>query len=159
MRVPVVVNWKTLQRNEFANITAAELHDLFWERWVAVYRRPARLRVDPEGAWKGKEHQSQLATHNIELDVHAGQASWQLGITENAINHIKAIATKVARMNPDLSPKVVMAIAVQCFMEEERAFGYSPSQWAFGRQPTWEDSLSEEAWPERTSEELLKKTE
>ena len=57
----------------------------FWERWVAIYRRPARLRVDPEGAWKGKELQPQLAAHNIELDVHAGQASWQLGITEMAI--------------------------------------------------------------------------
>ena len=45
--VPVVVNWRNLQPGENANITAAELHDLFWERWVAVYRRPARLRVLP----------------------------------------------------------------------------------------------------------------
>ena len=48
------------------------------------------------------------------LDSH--HVSWDS--TENVIQHVKAIATKVARLRPDFSSKIVMALAVQCCMEE-----------------------------------------
>eukprot|EP00974_Lingulodinium_polyedra_P068082 6592312-Lingulodinium_polyedra.AAC.1 len=97
------------------------------ERWVAYYARPRVLRADPEGAWKAKELQSRLAEQSMELDIHAGQAPWQLSATEGAIRVLKDTATRIAKGRPELSVKEIWALATLAFAEEERRYGYSPA--------------------------------
>ena len=94
-----------------------------------------------------KALQDKLAEQAIELDIHAGQAPWQLHAAEGAIELLKDTATRIAKGRPDLPDKIVWSLAVLAFMEEERSHGFSPAQWALGRQPSFENTLLDEEWP------------
>ena len=60
---------------------------------------------------------------------------------------LKDTVNRIAQGRPDLPVKTVWALAVLAFMEEERAHGYSPAQWALGRQPSFENTLCDNEWP------------
>ena len=140
-RVPVVAVWATLPTSQSRNITSEELFDLFMERWVAYYRKPKTLCADAEGAWRGKDLQDQLASQFIDIDLHPGQASWQLGITERVIQTLKIMANQLCRDLPEMSFKALWALVVDTYMEMERSHGFAPVQWAQGRLPTWESNF------------------
>ena len=123
---------------EHHNITQDKLWEMFLEMWMPIGGKPQVLRVDPEGAWKGKDLQEHLLEIGIELDVHAGEASWQGGQTERKIRTIEDTMNRIVSDRPDLSTKHVLALAIAADQELERHRGYSPAQWVWGRQPDWD---------------------
>ena len=76
-----------------------------------------------------------MSEDGIRPEQHPGEAPWQAAITENTIGIIKDTMTKVALQRPDLSVSEVLANAVLAHNELERVRGFSPAQWAMGRQP------------------------
>ena len=125
------------ESRQACNIDKKKMLELLQERWIGVFGRMHTLRTDPEGVWIGKELQDKLSEDGIRLEQHPGEAPWQAAITENTIGIIKDTMTKIALHRPDLTVQEVLAGAVLAHNELERVRGFSPAQWAMGRQPNW----------------------
>ena len=76
----------------------------------------------------------------MKLVATAGEAHWQLGITERMIQTRMRTADRLHKED-GLGMKIAMSIAVKSQNTVERVRGYSPMQWALGRNPTWADQL------------------
>ena len=99
----------------------------------------------------------------MKLSPTAGEAHWQLGITERNIGTLMQSSVRLHK-EQGLPYQQAVPLAVKSMDQVERVRGYSPSQWAFGRNPTWSDELHEEPEDEvnlgrDTSEEFRKKLE
>ena len=92
---------------------------------------------------------TQIVTTMSELGVMlsptAGEAHWQLGITERSIGTIFSIAERIFReTRQHLEFPEAVRQSLQAHSQVERVRGYSPAQWAIGRQPSWTEGLHDE---------------
>jgi len=78
------------------NATEAEVLKAYEDGWSTIFGDPRIIRHDEEGALKGNKFLETLAGRNIKLDVIAGEAHWQLGVTERMIGTIMRVAEKCA---------------------------------------------------------------
>ena len=127
------------------NPTAQEVTDAFADTWLSHYPKPIRVKTDPEGAFQSSEFRDFLASNDIRYDVVAGDAHFQLGSVERAIQTIKRIAAKLASEYPDASGIQILSSARSAHNELRRIKGYSPHQWVFGyAKPGWEDVFTKQ---------------
>ncbi len=82
----------------------------------------------------------ELSGRAVKLDVIAGEAHWQRGVTERMIHTITDISENV-RKEAACVVRHSIRRAVTAHNTVHDAHGYSPSQWAFGRQPRWAGDL------------------
>ena len=83
-----------------------------------------------------------MSKRGIVLQATAGEAHWQLGITERMIGTIFSAAEWImSETSTTLERAVSLAIMSQNTIDRVR--GYSPSLWAFGRQPNWAGEMFE----------------
>jgi hypothetical protein len=123
------------------NATATEVWDILSERWFAEHGPPRLLRLDSEGAFNANMFSDRCSDLMIELEMSAGEAHWQLGITENVILDLDGALRKLMDSRPDLDPKELLGRGTLAHNQMERHKGFSPMQWAYGRGQTWDNTL------------------
>ena len=126
------------------NATTEEVVRAYETGWEELFGNPQTLRHDPEGSLVSQQMLDKFAEKGVHLAATAGEAHWQLGITERMIGTIFNTAEKIAKEN-DLDFPSAVTLAVKSQNTVDRVRGYSPSQWAFGRQPSWTGDLHDDA--------------
>ena len=131
------------------NATGEEVVTGLQDSWIRHFGMPAKLRLDPEGAFRSNTLVQWCEERGIEVFPCAAEAHEQIGIAERAIQTVKATTRQILQSG---ETKVWDAIvqACQTHNEFEKVEGYSPFQWAFGRQPTltgrFHDKGYDEPW-------------
>ena len=152
----------TIGEKENRNATADEVIKAYETGWEELFGNPQNLRHDPEGALVSQAMLDAFKDKGVHLMATATEAHWQLGMVERMIATVFNTAEKVAKENNLEFPRAV-ALAVKSQNTVDRVRGYSPSQWAFGKQPSWTEDLFEDAeainLSRDTSEAFKKKLE
>jgi hypothetical protein len=94
---------------------------------------PDRLRVDRAGAWRAKDVLEYMNHEGIEYDNIPAEAHWGISHVERAIDCTKAIMTKLAWGEPEMSAEEALSEALRTENEREIVRGFSPTRfvWAF----------------------------
>ena len=128
---------------EHRNAKTDEIIKAYETHWEEHFGAPRNLRHDPEGALVSQEILDTFTAKGVMLKATAGEAHWQLGIVERMIATIFNSADTIAKENNLDYPRAV-SLAVKSQNTVDRVRGYTPSQWAFGKQPSWSDDLYDE---------------
>ena len=67
--------------------------------------------------------------------LYRGEAHWQIGTAESAIQGIKTVMTKLSNEDPSLTAEQAMSLAVSTFNHREMVRGFSPAQHVLGCAP------------------------
>ncbi|CAE7853715.1 RE1 [Symbiodinium sp. KB8] len=73
--------------------------------------------------------------HGIYLDIIPGEAHWQIGATEQAVQGLKQLMDKLAEADPEITSDECLSIAVSTFNQRELVRGFSPTQHVLGQSP------------------------
>ena len=122
-------------KEESRNATAEEVVNGLNETWVRHYGMPAKVRLDPEGAFRSTLFGSWCEERGIEVFPCAAEAHEQIGVVERSIQTLKSTVRQLLQEG-GFDPWQAVIQACQTHNEFERVQGFSPYQWAFGRQPT-----------------------
>jgi hypothetical protein len=125
------------------NATTEEIVCAYESFWEELFGPPRVIHHDPEGALVSNKVMQVFADKNIRLDATAGESHWQLGITERMIATIFNSAERIAYEGDIEFPRAV-SLAVRTQNTNDRVRGYTPSQWAFGRNPSWREDLHDD---------------
>lgn len=122
-------------------MTTETLVNVLQEHWTPYFGRPRIIRVDPEGAMRSREFEKWGATEGIEILPTPGGDHSQQGLVESTVGILRTGADKMLQDRPDFT--VLEAARKMCTAHYtlERVRGFSPFQWALGRQPTAEGNL------------------
>ncbi|CAK0867695.1 unnamed protein product [Prorocentrum cordatum] len=142
-KLTLAVKIFSVPAQESRNCTAKELLDAFRGHWSDRYGMPSVLRLDPEGAFVSHEFYDSIAGEGVQVDPCATQAHWQNGIAERAIKTVFECA-KAMHRDHETELEAAVHAAVEAHNTVERVDGYSPSQWAFGRDKNWSGTLKKE---------------
>jgi len=132
-----------LPKQQHRNVTTPELIKTFEEEWETLFGCPEVIHHDPEGAMVSSDLLQSMTEKGIRLSATAGEAHWQLGLVERTIQTIFQTAEKV-KSELKCSVERAVTLAVAAHNTTERVHGFTPSQWAFGRNPTWSETLHDE---------------
>ena len=116
-------------------MNAAEFLDYFREGWIQYFGKPVTLRLDPSGAFRSHEVERFCDDQSIFLDVIPGEAHWQLGVCEQAVKGVKEVMTKLAEVDPEITPQAALSEAIRVFNHREMVRGFSPVQHLMGHAP------------------------
>ena len=145
-----------IPKAQHRNVTTTEVAEAYEHEWESIFGNPAVVRHDPEGSLVSEEFMKFFSDKGILMQTTAGEAHWQLGIVERTIQTVFNTAEKI--MNSTQVPfEQAVELAVSAHNTTERILGYSPSQWAFGRNPTWHNTLHEEGENTVNSHETAQK--
>ena len=100
--------------------------------WIQYFGQPARIRCDPEGAFRGRGVEIFCAERGIELPHVPAEHHEATGAVERAIGSLRLRMEKFLRGKPG-SPKRAAIAMVAAHNHVTRVGGYAPSQWVFGR--------------------------
>lgn len=120
---------------ENRNCTGQEAVEGIRDSWIRHYGAPACIRLDPEGAFRSGELQQWCSERSIEVLPCVAESHGQIGIIERAIQTVKATVRQLLQSS-EFSPWEAVVHACQSHNELDKIEGYTPYQWAFGRQPT-----------------------
>ena len=70
------------------------------EGWFQIFGKPKTLRLDPAGSFRGEHMTGFCDRHGIYLDIIPGEAHWQIGATEQAVQGLKQLMDKLAEADP-----------------------------------------------------------
>ena len=117
------------------NATSSEVVSGIQDTWVRHYGLPGQIRMDPEGAFRSNELGAWAEERGVLLLPCAAEAHGQIGVVERAIQTIKNTTRQILQ---GAGVDAWDAIQQACHAHNElaRVEGFSPFQWAFGRQPT-----------------------
>ena len=96
---------KTLTKGSKKTPNAATCINYFSEGWIQMFGKPKALRLEPAGGFRSNALEGFCDRHEIFLDLIPGEAHWQIGIAEQAIQELKALMTKMCEQDPDLGPE------------------------------------------------------
>ncbi|CAE7675497.1 GIP [Symbiodinium sp. CCMP2592] len=102
--------------------------------------------LDPAGSFRSASVEDFCDRNEIYLDIIPGEAHWQIGTVENAIQGLKTVMTKLSAEDPSLSAEQVMSLAISTFNQRELVRGFSPVQHVLGSAP---DETGRHLHPER----------
>ena len=105
------------------------------EGWFQIFGKPKSLRLDPAGSFRGEHMSGFCDRHGIFLDIIPGEAHWQIGATEQAVQGLKQLMDKLAATDPEISADECLSIAVSTFNQREMVRGFSPVQHVLGQGP------------------------
>ena len=105
------------------------------EGWIQTFGRPKTLRLDPAGSFRAQAVEGFCDRHSIYLDIIPGEAHWQIGVAEQAIQGIKQLLSKMSQTEKDVGPEELLSIAVSVFNQREMIRGFSPTQHVLGQSP------------------------
>ncbi|CAE7480558.1 RE1 [Symbiodinium sp. CCMP2592] len=152
---------KILLKGQKQAPTSAACINYLQEGWFQVFGRPKTLRLDPAGSFRSSTVESFCDRHSIYHDVIPGEAHWQIGLAEQAVQGLKLLMSKICETDPTTTPEEAISMAVSVFNQREVVRGYSPVQHVLGQAPDamgrflpHEGNLPEEV-PASDREELL----
>ena len=105
-------------------MNAEQIMDYFRDGWFQFFGVPNVLRLDPAGAFRSREIEKMCDDYDIYLDLIPGEAHWQLGSCEQAVQGTKEVMTKLAEQDPERDPQDLLSVAVKTFNERERFEGF-----------------------------------
>ena len=117
------------------NATSSEVVSGIQDTWVRHYGLPGQIRMDPEGAFRSNELGAWAEERGVLLLPCAAEAHGQIGVVERAIQTIKNTTRQILQA-PGVDAWDAIQQACHAHNELARVEGFSPFQWAFGRQPT-----------------------
>ena len=103
------------------------------EGWIQMFGKPKTLRLDPAGSFRSQQIEGFCDRHSIFLDVIPGEAHWQIGTAEQAIQGVKQLLDKLQAIEPDETPENLLSLAISTFNQRDLVRGFSPSQHVLGR--------------------------
>ncbi|CAE7345758.1 unnamed protein product, partial [Symbiodinium sp. CCMP2456] len=122
----------TRNNAEGRNATAEEAVTAIEQHWVQTFGLPATLRLDPEGCFRSKFLEDWASERGVEVLPCPGEAHQQTGLVESLIGKVKKDAiTLLAGENIDPFRAILNVVAAHNTVH--RTKGFSPAQWAFGR--------------------------
>ena len=132
-------------QSEHRNCSGPEAVQALQDTWVRHYGAPASIRLDPEGAFRSTELMTWASERGIEIFPCAAEAHYQISLVERTIQTVKN-TTKQLLQSGECDPWQAIIQACQAHNEMERVHGYTPYQWAFGRQPTLTGKMHDQAF-------------
>ena len=115
--------------------SAAQCLQYLREGWCQYFGDPKCLRLDPAGAFRSQAVEDFCDRRHIYLDLIPGEAHWQIGVCEQAVQGIKDVMTRMCEDHPEDSAEDLLSQAVRTFNSRDVIRGFSPIQHAFGRAP------------------------
>ena len=100
--------------------------------WVQYFGYPARIRLDLEGAFRGTTLHDWCAERGVELIFVPAEHHESTGDVERSIGELKKKMTAFLR-SEDVTPERAAWAMCAAHNHVARVGGYSPAQWAFGR--------------------------
>ena len=117
--------------------------EAFETGWEQIFGLPAEIRHDPEGGFVSNELLTHFSERGVQLKPVAGEAHWQNGLCERAIQSIFNSAVRISsEQHLPISSGISLAVAAHNHLTV--IHGFSPAQWALGQQPNWYWLLHEE---------------
>ena len=102
-------------------ISGAQLIRYYQEGWKPIFGKPRKIRVDPDpaGAWRANDVVEHMNHEGIEYDNIPAEAHWGISHAERAIDCTKAIMTKLAWREPEMSAEEALSDALRTENERE----------------------------------------
>ncbi|CAE7455783.1 RE1 [Symbiodinium sp. CCMP2592] len=126
---------KILTKGQKQTPSGAVCTNYLSEGWFQIFGKPKTLRLDPAGSFRGEHMSSFCDRHGIYLDIIPGEAHWQIGVTEQAVQGLKQLMDKLAAADPEVSAEECLSVAVSTFNQREMVRGFSPTQHVLGHSP------------------------
>ena len=126
---------KILSKGSKQTPNAATCINYMSEGWIQMFGKPKALRLDPAGSFRSTSLEDYCDRNGIFLDLIPGEAHWQIGVAEQAIQGLKALMTKMVEQDPEVTPEEALSIAVATFNRREMIRGFSPIQHVLGQSP------------------------
>ena len=129
-------------RAESRNATTEEVIRGIEQTWIQHHGVPNTMRCDPEGCFRGLALEEFCVTRGIELSPCPAEDHGQIGIVEASLGKIKDDIRALLR-SQDADGFVAILRMVSAHNELDRAGGFAPAQWAYGRLPSLDNRLFE----------------
>ena len=124
---------RVLSKGHKQQPSAATCLQYIREGWTQYFGNPKCLRLDPAGFFRSQAVQDFCDRQDIYLDIIPGEAHWQIGVCEQAIQGVKETMSRVFQDHPDATPEELLSTSVRIFNQRDLVRGFSPQQHAFGR--------------------------
>ena len=126
--------------DDHQNIDTATTLDIIQKNWFQYFGAPQRIRCDLEGAFRGDLLEQFCRDRGIELTFCPAEHHESNGDVERRVGELKKKMTAYLRNEGDSTPSVAAAEMRGAHNRVARVGGYSPMQWAFGRDVDEDDS-------------------
>ena len=117
---------------EGRNLTAQELLNILEEAWFQYFGYPEKLKMDLEGAHRGKLLREECMQKGIELVAAPAEHHESISEVERSIGILRGKMENFLRAIPT-SPRQAALSMVAAHNSLARVHGFSPIQWALGR--------------------------
>ena len=114
------------------NLTTQELMDILEEAWYQYFGFPEQLKMDLEGAHRGKLLRESCMQRGIELIAAPAQHHESIAEVERSIGILRGKMENFLRASPT-TPKQAALAMVAAHNSLAKVHGFSPLQWALGR--------------------------
>ena len=114
------------------NLTTQELLDILEEAWYQYFGFPEQLKMDLEGAHRGKLLRESCMQRGIELIAAPAEHHESIAEVERSIGILRGKMENFLRASPT-SPKQAALAMVAAHNSLAKVHGFSPLQWALGR--------------------------
>ena len=113
--------------------SAATCLNYLREGWTQYFGNPSCLRLDPAGSFRSQAVVEFCDRNGIYLDIIPGEAHWQIGACEQAVQGLKEVMSRACQEDPEVTTEELLSTAVRTFNQRDMIRGFSPLQHAFGR--------------------------
>ena len=114
------------------NATSLESIEAFYKGWIQYFGYPKILKLDKEGAHRGRELEEWAESHGLEVEAIPAECHGQIGQAERMIGTLKQKLMTHLRSS-DASPEVAVWAMMGAHNTMANVAGYTPAQWVFGR--------------------------
>lgn len=146
---------------EGRNVTSAEALESFHRSWIQYFGYPKILKLDKEGAHRGRDVEEWAESHGVELQAVPAEAHEHIGKVERLIGSLKEKLLRHLRSS-EQPPQIAAWAMMSAHNGLMKVGGYSPMQWVFGKGFTdsyrfHDDGLDVPFWSSMDHEEKMKK--
>ena len=120
---------------EMRHMTTAQVCRTLELRWCQIFGFPETIKLDPEGAFRGLDLGEYCSSRGIELSVIPAEYHEGISEVERSIGTIRRKIEAFMRQE-QYHPTRAAAQMVAAHNTMARTLGFSPAQWAFGRDGT-----------------------
>lgn len=117
------------------NISGDEFVQAFSEGWLQRYPAPSVFRYDEEGCLRNMQVKDFLELFGMKLELISGEAPRQMGKHSRHLQTLKETMSLLAmELGTQMEPHQILSLALSSKNSLHNVRGYSPHQWAFGRE-------------------------
>eukprot|EP00439_Symbiodinium_sp_Y106_P014973 s9774_g2.t1 len=137
--------------DEHQNLSGNQMVEILREAWFAYFGYPEQLKMDLEGAHRSSVLSEECLSHGIEIIAAPAEHHQTISEVERTIGHVRQ-KIEVFLREQNIDPRVAALTMVMTHNSLARIHGFSPLQWAMGRdwtpgQRLIESKLDEQSVP------------